>query len=613
MGMMRRAGIVIAGTAILVAGAAAGWYLYNKPPGVTVTSLEQIVPGDVLYYASARGLADKIEEAGRSSFFATIESTLLYERLLLPLREEIEAQYPLLRGLLTVENALAVFPGSGASALVEMVNPSLDAAPRVLFLARVPAGTAAFLKTSLSGVVLSLAKPENTRRLRYRKFPVTSYDIPGKGTTVYYTLLSGVLALANDYELLCRSIDCALDTGAPDGHLANRQDFIRLAAEADHDALFWGYANNKRSYEETLRLQAASLSVSSGAGGLDALDAVANAQPMAALMRVMEGTVFSASYDDARAGFILRSITSFNREDDREGLVDLLVAPEAYEQSALKLVPDTCVFYSLWGQDALRLWKYYNSSLGAFEKLYAQQAGAVTSASMRDVLAQAEAFLGVGIEDDILPRLGTTFGIVVEGFDEADIPSGQSALIPRGFLFCRVQDAEGTLARARLSLHQLVDKVNALQEKGEAAGSLLAYSESTHADTVIAGITAQAPLDFLNPSICAAGKEYLVLALSRLDAEKIIDRYNGAREAQGQEAYSSRAMADAQEVLKFFSGPHGRALQETMIRRSRGEVTEADIVSVLTILGSIKKAEMTVAHHSADTVETVWRFTVEGL
>jgi hypothetical protein len=54
-------------------------------------------------------------------------------------------------------------------------------------------------------------------------------------------------------------------------------------------------------------------------------------------------------------------------------------------------------------------------------------------------------------------------------------------------------------------------------------------------------------------------------------------------------------------------------VQEGILRRTRGEVTAADIASVLTILGSIKKVEMTAANRSADTVETVWRFTVEGL
>ncbi len=633
------AGIIVAG----IAAGATGWYLYGRTPNVAVETLEQFVPQDAFYYFSSRQLADKIDEAGESAFWAACEATPFYIRRLEPFIERYREKYALIRYLLTEENALAVFIDGGAPSLSDMFESRSNGRPLFLFLCRVPQDNAQLLKTSLAGIFLPASGKAS--RQDYRRFPITSFAIPSSGMTVHAALVAGILVLSNDYPLLCRSIDCVLDREA-NASLASLPDFASLCGQLDTDALLWGYANTKRLYEEMLKQQALAVSSSSGPQGHDALAALEASKPFAALVEVLRGSAFSVAYGALKTGLVIRSVSAFNREQDSQGFADVLAPKQTLDPSALRLISDQRLLFLLWAQDAKKIWQYYLTVFGSFEKMARVRLS--EGMSFQDALAQVESKLGVGIEDDVLPRLAETFGVVLEGFDEEEIvpaqrrvpadpirpgaaPPGmeytgrkQKITIPRAYAFAKVQDAVSTAEKARITVNHLIGKLNDLQMKHVqsediAAGlnvnePLLRMVDAEYAGTRISSLKAAAPLDFLSPSLFLLGDRYLVLATSRFIAERVIDTYQASSGDNLPEPYSSITALDLEKALHdLTAAANWPAMKENIQRQTRGAWAAADFDAALNVLTKIKNIEVRVKNLSTDTVETVCTVTVEGL
>ncbi len=667
---MKKQAIIILILALAVL-AGAGFYFYQQLYGGKVGVLESIVPDDALTYIYARHPAQNLEDFQASDFFRQISATPLYAGAIKPKLDSLVAKLPFLAGLTEKEIALAIFSLAGPRSYRANNMDLGDFA----FLARIDRRKFSALKKSLDDFYLSLAGKDKAGFDQYKGVRIAKFNLPKTDTTIRYCRLGDCLMITNSYPAVEKIID--LFRGQSKTSLANYAGFQKISGRVNRGGLLWGYTNNKLYSEAQMESLRQALGPDTDAQRQAAL------YPLTNITNIMDASAFSVEYDELKQGLVCKSYQAFNRQADKDNIMNVLVSQKPIDKDTFGIVPRDIVAYFGTNQDLPGRWKLLKGFLSALGNGYAgsrqarlSDAPESQSGSPQDFLKQAESFLGVNIEDELLPSLGNNFGASFVALEDEDIvlkappkegnaaakPGEQAAepakigiVFPQAYLFVELKDAQAMRKVMEKLIKQVVENVNkqyAEQTKPLPAAAPpvagAATPEITPSQTQTPAPAAQPkeslkikadsyrgleitaieitdfPAEFIQPNYCIQGK-YLIFSLSPRLTKKIIDlsmskgvnfSSNMKMETlrgQLQPEYSNFGFFDPEALVNNLRNTRFYKESPFLNNIPGGKFNKNDLELILNILSDFQAVVFTTRMVEQDTAESYCYIKIKGL
>ena len=630
---------------ILALAGGAGFYFYRQVSGVKVGALEGIIPEDVLTYIYARNPAKNLEDFQNSSFFRQISAAPFYAVSLKPKLDSLAARLPFLAGLTEREIALALFSVTGPRNYRRDTVELGD----FLFLARIDPREFGSLKKSLDDFYASFCNNEKILYYKYKGIRIAKFSLPKANAAIRYCRLGDCILITNSYPAVEKTID--LFRKQSKASLANYAGFQKAAGRVNKGGLLYGYTNNKL-YSEA---QMEDLRQAFGPD-LDAQNQAA-LNPYAKLMKIMDASVFSVDYDGLKQGLICKSYQTFDRHADQDNLINALVSREPMNQDAFGIVPRDTVAYYVAHQDLPGLWGILKDFISAISGM--RNAGKANVPP--DFLKSAESFLGISIEDELLPLLGNNFGVSLVSLTDEDIvlkapPEQQGAMagpagagpepakigiiFPQAYFFVELNDAAAMKELMEKLIRQTVENINkqyaermkgAAQPQAETKGKepqpkellRVRVEQYQGLDLTILEI-ADFPAEFIQPNYCVLGK-YFVFSLSPRLTKKVVDL---AGEKGGSFSSNLKMESLRGQLLPEYSnlGFFDPEALVNNLRRTRfykestflnkfpgGKFNKGDLELILDIISNIQGVVFTTRLAEPDIAETQVYIKIKGL
>lgn len=650
--MKKRLGLIILAVVI-----SAAYFGYQSLQEVKITSLEQIVPDDAIYYVYSYSPDKKIKELKESALFKQIYGLSLYGKLKKLQPGKIKEKIPFISEILEKDTALAVYSLNDPS-------PSKKEAfnfGEFLFISRLDAKKFHKTKKAISDFYSSISGKGALSHEKYNGVKITSKDLPEMQLRINYAFFSDIFVLSNSEGIIKESID--LYRNKKQNSLLKNQGFQKITSKIKKDSLLWGYGDTKLYYEKTLH-SFASDSLKSGArNGIDTVESIGKMKPFIDFMNVMEDHAFYIDYNDLKTGFILKSYQGFNQEMDKAGLIELLVSRKEIDKNTLRLVLDDVVAYYGANKDVGKTWNFFKVIMLSMEEVmkarmrndprYLAHQGQINQMSFQNVLKQAESFLGVDIEKDVVPLLGENFAAVFVGLDDVETaavpPKAQSTSLafPKFYVFYELKDSKKMETTAAGVFKRLVDNINQMvSEQKKMSAQKAAQNSQPQAtveqpaeekpplklDTVdykganIYSIDiADFPLDFLKPNYCVLDK-YLIISLSPELTKRVIDTYKDKKnslatnfnfssgEKESFSDYSNAIFFDFERLLNDINRSKAfNKLKDRLAQDKQKKFSVDDLDSLFKLLGNINTFVFTNRMVDAQTLESVYYLKIKGL
>jgi hypothetical protein len=640
-------------------------YAYQVLHQGKVGSLESIVPDSAIYYIYSYNLDKKIKDFQDSSFFQQISSLPLYKKFIEPKLDNIKATMPSVSDFIKKDFAVATFSLGGIQSAGGIQKDFGD----FLILVRADSQKLPKLKKYMADFYLTKCTQGEVSYKRYKGIKIVSRNLTKEKRQVNFAFLSRVIVISNSMDVIQKSID--LYKNRSRDSLWNNKEFQQVAAKIKKDALLWGYQNNKNYYQQTLRSITGSTSDSDDDGRVKAAESLVKSPFFSKLMTIFKDSAFYIDYNDSRSGLVSKTYYTLNRAKDEEGFTDIFAFNKPLDKNIYNLIPGNSIAYYGVNHDMLKIWKATKQILSSFQQTMKAQAQTsrryrqdmMDQMSLENALKTAEAFLGVNIEDDILPLLGDNFGAAMVDMEDINIPipappgapgsiqqSGFPFIFPRGFLFFELKDNSRMQEVMKGMFQRIVDNVNKIikeQEKikqerlnlqkpkvtpeqpqpqeTEKVPLALVVDNRNGVDISRIEIT-DFPISSFKPNYCVLDK-YLIFSLSPQLTGEIIDIYQAKkgsfsssdnleriqdklpREYANIMFFDFRKLVDNVTNTKFYD------TLESQITAGGSEknFSKEDLDSVIKVLKNISNLTVTSNMRDADTLESSSYIEIEGL
>ena len=635
-----------------------------------ITSLESIVPEDVIYYIYAYNLDKKIKDFQSSAFFQELSKSSVYRKFIEPKLEKIKQRAPFLSNFLEKDIAFVIFSlGSIGTSKSDIGN-----AGDFLALVRLDPKKSPKIKKYIADFYITFCAKDSVISTKYKGIKIIIYKLLKEKTEIAYAFLSDVIVVGNNVDIVKKSID--LFKRQNQNSLLNNKDFQQVTAKIKEDALFWGYGNSKNYYQEILRRYAYSSLKSRDSRDARFAQSLFKMKSFINLMNILKGYAFYLDYDELKEGFVFRSYHTLDSSMDTEGLLDIIAYKKAVDKNTFSLIPkDTIVYYG-GSQDLVKTWNFLRRFYGSFDEImraemkadprYYQYKDKIDEMGFENAFKKFESFLGVNIEKDILAALGNNFGAAFVRLDDVDIPlTGPQAtsglprqqsmpiLFPQIYVFFELKDTVKIQKVMETVRQHFIDNVNQIikererkrqenlnlpgpqgnqnqdnkeQQPAAEEKKPLSLKIDSYKDVNIYRIELlDFPIALLNPNYCILDK-YIIFSLSLPITEKIIDIYNTKRgtfssnfdfesvQANLPSDYSNIMFFDFKNMIKnitrsrFFIN-----LQPYLIKNPKKDFSKEDLDSVLNVLSNISNFTFINKLLDPDTIESSLYIKIKGL
>lgn len=623
---------------ILVLALAAGglFFGYRQLNAIRVAEIESIVPDDIIYYLYSYNLDGKIKEFKAGGFFKEIVASSLYPSFIDPALKRLKQKIPFLPDLIQKDAALVVYslPTRGASG----VSPSENLGD-FLFLVRIDPKKNIGVKKSIADFYLSFTSKDQVSRDAYKGIALTNYRLPNVNMSMHYAMISDVILISNSIGLIHKAIDLAKKQST--ASLQNNKSFQKFNNRIKKDSIFWGYMNsrnyNQQSLYNTLGVRET--------GSRQSLAYLASLKPVLNLFNTLEDNVFYMDYDPARNGLVFSGFQTFNKSlKDEANIFRLFYSFQPMNRNVFNLIPRNAVFYFGGTQDLNNLWEGLSD---------------IYSPLVATIKAGLQSRSGVNIETELLPLLGTNYGIVL--FDIAEIetpvlnpglpeqPQNFSRPLPRFYAFIELKDKPKMQAFMDKMAKNIVDKVNkeaqqrqkALmdnygeQKKSEETARpqpaaeteeyLKLESENYKGVDITLFKTPDSPAYSFDLNYCIVDK-YFILSFSPSLSRKIIDAYNDKASSLSSDfefesaenkmlsGYSSLLFFDFRRLMENLKNTKSfGALQSSLPVQAGSGFSRENLDALFKILNRVCSFSLTYKVVDDYTVESSGYIKIEGL
>lgn len=645
--MKKWIGLVVA--AVVIASLAS-FYIYQKFPKVEIAGLESIVPEDVIYYVYSYNLDKKIKELQASEFFKQVYSSAIYNKFINPKLEKIKDKIPILSELIQRDTAFAVL----SFGKVKSRQEEIAELGNFLFLTRIDPKRHIRIKKLMADFYLSFTNKGNMSHKDYKGIRITEYRLSGKTLTVSYTLLSDVLVFSNSNEIIQKTIDLYRKESA--NNLLNSRNFQKVSARIKKDALFWGYGNSNNYYRQMLQEYSYESLRSRGSKDARMMDSLMGMKPFINLMNISEGYAFQADYDELKKGLVFKGFNVFNSAKDEDNFLGVILHNKEVDKNTFNLIPRFIIGYYAGTQDLNKTWQFFKKFYKPFDEMMkaeikndprlALSQSKIEEMNLENLLNKVNSFLGINIENDILPLLGDNFGGVLVNIDDLNVQRMPPLIFPQGYGFIELKDSSKMDKLMQAIMQRVVDKVNQSikekerrfkeqsqptqqdkegQPKEEEKDFLQLKVDNYKGENIFTVEMLNFPIDFLRLNYCILDK-YLIFSLSPNLTMSVIDVYknkqetfnsNYAFESTRDKApanysniifFDSKKFIDNLKSTKFFS-----LLEVQLSRNTQKYFSKQDLDSVLNLLSNISVFLFTNRKLDAQTLESLCYIRIEGL
>lgn len=590
---------------IVLAGA---FYIYQNLglPLPKVESLESITPQEVIYYLYSYNPDKKIKDFQANALSKQIMDNALFKEFVQPRLDNIHKQIPFLSDFLERDVAVGVY---------SLAPTAQGPVPDILILVRIDPQKNIKLKKTLADYCLSMAGKAGITRQNYRGIKIVDYKLGDKDIVISSAFLSDVVLTGNNKALIRKSIDIYRNKSQK--NLVNNNNFKKLAPRLKKDAVFWMFADQQNHYQEVLRTYSYDTLKSRSLEAGKSVQPLLKMKPFMDMMNIFEGAIYYVDYDQQKSGFLTKIYQTFNKAASDQDLLNVISYAQPIDKNITGLgLENTLVYYS-GTQDLMNGWKLlrkFTSSMDEIMKAqvlsdpkYSQYKDQMNMMSFDSIIAGVESFLGINIETDIFPVVGSNFGVVFAGFKDADvellIPGADNAdresaakqkvtiMFPEIYVFAELKDNTKMQQTMDQITQRLVDNINQLtqpaqqpeaakaekedapvqaqgsevqsqdvqpvemQDKPAEPPKLLNITAEDYNGVTLKSIEISSPQgSFLKPTYCILDK-HIIFSLSPDIAKKVIDMYTAKTNSfvnnQGFQAAKDKVLADYSNLLFF--------------------------------------------------------------
>lgn len=626
---------------LLVAVAFFGVYAYKTFYVQKIPSIDDIIPGNVVYYFYSYDLGAKAEEFQSSPIFQKISGLALYQQNIAPKLKESTDSFPFLTSLLKKDVALAVYSFGDERQMGD-----------ILVATRLDTKEYPKIKKELAEFYLSRVAKEDITFTKYSGVKISAYDFPKERIVVNMALLGDVLLVSNSRGLIKESID--LFNKKSSNSLRNNDSFQAASKRIKKDALAWGYQDYAGSMRQ-MQEQLVSLKSQGRMAAQSARYNDAMMQPILELMSGFKENVFYLDYSDSKDSLVFKNYGICDRSKDKAGFIEAFFSGHSLNKAVFDLMPENVAACYAGNLNILNYWKFMNKFLLSMEEAMKQagQPGMTGSLSLNDLLAQIDAFLGVSMEQDILPLLGENSGIVLINIEDIAISApgaanaqSMSLPFPQIYGFCELKDRTKMQEVLRNVTQNLVNKANEqIRQQKERAGAIapgqagssgvqaqsqekdpLTLKEDNYSDAGIVYLElADLPVKIFQPNY-AIVDDFLVCSLSLQTTKEIIDIYKGQKSsfASGLELKSIQQMSfpDNFNILfvdfrKLINDIRSLSVYDMLTgqaaMRGRKGVSKQEIDALMDVLSDILSFGAVSRMSDSETIESTSFIKVRGL
>ncbi|HBR14809.1 MAG TPA: hypothetical protein DD723_04600 [Candidatus Omnitrophica bacterium] len=417
-------------------GAGLGVYFYSQKGKLAV---EDVLAEGPLAYIHFSDIQKNLKEIAASPVWQSL-SGLNYDRLLSSgqisqeQREFIESAkarfmdvttHPLFQKVFGQEVALAVYPADidlislssmDISSLAGFMEKALSS---IVLIARIPPDVQ--MAELFTGVVRQYGADVTTETLDYRKQKIHIIHFQSLNMKVAYVRVKDLLILGVGEKAARMSLDVL----GKDKPALTGDPLFKQARTAFIDAGgMTGYWNLEKFFALLKEQASAFTSLASQEKGTERLD-----DPVQDVLDANAG--FKTGSFSVKLGALTRLQTAifFNRQEMSADVARFYDTCAPVENKTILFVPKETIGYH-WGTclDLGFFWKQIKKEIARIE----DQSEKYTA---QDRLDAVEEFLGLKIEEDLLPAIGNEFGGFLTG-----IQSGGMFPIPKLLLFLKVED-----------------------------------------------------------------------------------------------------------------------------------------------------------------------------
>lgn len=632
-------------------------------PKGKIASLESIVPNEAVYYIYSHNLDSKIRDFQASSFFKQIQESEFYNKSVNPILKKAKNKLPFLSELFKKDSGLAIFSLGN----IEGRRMGLADFGDFLLLLRIDPKKYNNISKSLADFYLSLAEKNKASFDKYRGLRITNYKLSEAKIVISYALLADVILVSNNEDLIHKAIDLFKDKGK--NSLGFVGGFQRMLAKIKKDSLLWGYVNNKKYYQEMLN-EYALMSLRSQESGEIKLLGSMKIKPFVNLMNILDRSCFYIDYDELKQGFIGKGYNTFDKSQDTDNMLSV-ISGRPLDTNTFNLIPKNIIGYYGGNQDFLNSWKFFKKLLSASNEMMKQGLKADSRYSQfkdridempdfEDFLKIAESYLGLNLEDELLPLLGNNFAVVFaqlkdEGIglgsdiNDTTIPKRQlnmPIIFPQGYGFLEVKDNAGAKALIDKISVNLVNNLNKLiqeqeqkfkqqygsKEQQDNKGQPLPEEEKekirlkqeSYRDIALWTFEiSDFPAAFITPNYCILDN-YIVFSLSPKLTRNIIDIYKSKEDSLNSNYkfeslkdkinsnYANIVFFDSEKLINNFkNSDFYTSLRASPLKMKESSFKELD--SLLDILSNFQTFAFTSAMADPETMESTFYVKVKGL
>lgn len=634
-----------------------------------IEHLESLIPDNALYYVYSYNPNKKISDFSSSQFYKKISSLPIYKKYLKPELEKLKEKTFFLQNIFSNDSALAVFSTGNIVDSNEGLGRSKLGIGDFLLLTSLDLKS---IKKTLKDLHETLSKDRVSTFKKYKGIKITTYIAKeGKKNklSVDFVLLGNVLISSNKHDLVLKSIDLFKEDSQDS--LMNDEIFKKVTGNYNRgkkDVLLWTYTNYKEYYKSFFaslakkNLKEGDFSIEKGIQFGKYRDFVKNFTDMSI------GMFASLDYAPLKEGLVWRGYQFFDKTKDKTNILDMFSSSAKASETA-GLVPFDTVFYFGLSGNATKYWNYFKSLLMIAQELNPTQEE-MTGQSFYEnpfmALGLAELFLGVNLEKDILPLLGTNFAGVLSTIEEiiVELPQGSAAgkmpfVMPEFSIIIQAKDKDKAEQLRGIITEKIIPKLNSLlkvqaavaREREEKKEEMISQMQDETANEAAADEVSQdlpEPIedmlkiyvknykgydihelsirDFhLTPS-CFVVDDYLVISSSTKYAKKTITVKKGLFDSLdshlNQELISEAMLSNYSFIYYFDLASLIEQITKTKMfmaakpfamMASRGKLTGEDIDSVIDILNDISLLVNTYKMTDEAIGESLMYIKIEGL
>jgi hypothetical protein len=385
--------------------------------------------------------------------------------------------------------------------------------------------------------------------------------------------------------------------------------------------LLWGYKNSENYYADYFRqIQEVS--------DAKAEPAILQMKLIMGFMGAFKDVSFYIDYDKQQKAFVAKNYTIIDPLKDDSGFLNIIAREQTLNPKIFSLMTKDTIGYYAFNQDLIKVWNFWMNFFASFSANLTQ----MNSNSNRTnvdfspgaAIKSAESFLGIDLKNDLFALLGDDFSMVLEGFDELELPVlvpsfepnmpsqkvSQRILFPKLYFFCGIKDNAKLDKVMEQMFQKIADNINTQAKIAQPQGAqqnakaIVTVSVEDYKDVHIRYFEIEGfPV---NPSYCILDK-YLVFAVSRGLTKQIIDTYKSEGGSFNDNAeftsikenlskeYSSISFFDFGGLIKGITrSAMFKNLHTSLEASPNPNFSSSDLDSILSALGSLKKFAVTI-------------------